>query len=183
MKATRHVFISTAIFVGAAVFLGLLLWGLGIDQKKIPSAVVGKPAKDFSIKWIKGQEFVPASKGENLTLAELKGRPVVLNFWASWCVSCREEALELQAYWQSMQAEVLVVGVAIQDEAESALLFAQRYGKTYPLGLDVDGKVSIDYGVSGVPETFLIDRQGIIRHKEIGPVSAAMLKGLVAKIL
>jgi cytochrome c biogenesis protein CcmG/thiol:disulfide interchange protein DsbE len=109
---------------------------------------------------------------------------LILNFWASWCVSCRTEAHELESFWKAYRDQgVKVVGIAIQDEQEAAKKFAQYYGKTYILGLDEDGKAAIDYGVSGVPETFLIDRDGVIRHKEIGPVSAAMLKNLLPKIL
>ena len=112
----------------------------------------------------------------------MKGRPVVLNFWASWCVSCRQEAVELEKFWQAHKDQVLVVGIAIQDSAEDSKRFAAYFGKTYAIGLDEDGKAAIDYGVSGVPETFLIDAQGVIRHKEIGPVEATQLSQLIGKI-
>lgn len=183
MSSTHHRVISASIFFVATVFIGLLVYGLGLDQKKVPPANIDKPALPFSVAWIQGQQLMPQSAAEQLNLSDLKGKPIVLNFWASWCVSCREEAHELERFHQLYQSEVAVVGIAIQDEQDSAAKFAKYFGKSYILGLDVNGKAAIDYGVSGVPETFLIDRQGVIRHKEVGPVSVAMLKQLLPKIL
>lgn len=179
----NHIAISVAIVVVATVFIGILSYGLMLDQKKVPPANIGKPAQAFHVAWVQGQEHLPTAPGASFDLAALKGKPVVLNFWASWCVSCREEARELEKFWQAHKSDVLVVGIAIQDEQEAAKKFAAYFGKTYILGLDEDGKAAIDYGVSGVPETFLIDKDGVIRHKEIGPVSSAMLTELLPKIL
>src|SRR5690606_14700588 len=185
LKARRrkHLFVSGAIFAVATAFIAVLVIGLGIDQTKVPSVILESKANPFNVSWIQGQEFVDSATGETFRLDDFKGEPVVLNFWASWCVSCRQEAHELEAFWRAYKDQgIKVVGIAIQDEEESAKKFAQYYGKTYILGLDNDGKAAIDYGVSGVPETFLIDRDGVIRHKETGPVTAAMLKDLLPKI-
>ena len=115
--------------------------------------------------------------GSTYTLHDLRGKVVVLNFWASWCYSCREEARFFEEFWQKYKDKgIAVVGIAIQDQDGPAIEFARQFGKTYILGLDTDGKASIDYGVYGVPETFLIDRNGVIRHKEAGPVTVAMLE-------
>jgi cytochrome c biogenesis protein CcmG/thiol:disulfide interchange protein DsbE len=179
----RHLITTVAIVVAAAAFIGLLAYGLTIDTTKVPPAIVDKAAQPFSVAWVQGQQFIPTAAESGFKLQDLKGRPVVLNFWASWCVSCREEAQELQRFWSKHDKDVLVVGIAIQDEKEAAKKFADYYGKTYALGLDEDGKAAIDYGVSGVPETFLIDRDGIIRHKEIGPVTVASLEALMPKIM
>lgn len=180
----RHVIVSVAIVVVAAVFIGILSVGLMIDQSKVPPANIDKAALPFRVAWVQGQEFLPSAGGtEHFKLEDLKGKPIVLNFWASWCVSCRTEAHELEKFWQAHKNEVAVVGIAIQDEKDAAKKFATYFGKTYMLGLDEDGKAAIDYGVSGVPETFLIDKNGIIRHKEIGPVSVPMLEKNLAKIL
>lgn len=183
MSSTRHKVTSASIFLLAAAFIGLLVYGLSLDQKKVPPANIDKPALPFTVAWIQGQQLLPQAAVDQLSLSDLKGKPIVLNFWASWCVSCRQEAHELERFYQLYKSEVAVVGIAIQDEQEAAAKFAQYFGKSYMLGLDVNGKAAIDYGVAGVPETFLIDRQGIVRHKEVGPVTVSMLKQLLPKIL
>lgn len=178
-----HIIVSVGIVVVAAVFIAILSFGLMIDQTKVPPANIDKDAKAFRVAWVQGQEFLPVAGGDHFRLEDLTGKPVVLNFWASWCVSCRQEARELEKFWQAHKQDVQVVGIAIQDEKDAAKKFATYFGKTYMIGLDEDGKAAIDYGVSGVPETFLIDKSGVIRHKEIGPVSMPMLEKELAKIL
>lgn len=179
----KHIITSIGIAVAAILFIGLLTYGLTLDQTKVPAANIDKNANPFTVAWVQGSEHLPEANGENFTLDNLKGKPVVLNFWASWCISCREEAHELEKFWAQHKGDIAVVGIAIQDEKESAKKFAAYFGKTYILGLDTDGKAAIDYGVSGVPETFLIDANGVIRHKEIGPVTAKKLEQLISKIL
>lgn len=180
----RHVFVSVGLFLAAAIIIGVLAKGLQIDQSKIPSTIIGKPAYPFRAEWIQGQEHLPNAGESSFRMEHLVGKPVVLNFWASWCVSCREEAGELEAFWNKYREDgVLVVGIAIQDTHDAASKFAEYYGKTYLLGLDNDGKASIDYGVTGVPETFLINRKGEVVHKEVGPVTAAMLEQYLPEML
>lgn len=179
----KHVVTSIGIAVAAIIFIGILTYGLTLDQSKVPPANLNKTANPFTVAWVQGNEHLPEASGPNFTIENFKGRPIVLNFWASWCVSCREEATELEKFWQQNKDHVAVVGIAIQDDQESAKKFAAYFGKTYIIGLDADGKAAIDYGVSGVPETFLIDSKGVIRHKEVGPVTAAMLEKLMVKIL
>jgi len=180
----RHHLISALIAIAATCLIGLLAYALKLDQSKVPPAIIGKAALPFKVAFVQGNDWVPNAKGQDhFTLADLHGHPVILNFWASWCVSCREEAREFETFWQSEKDKVIVVGIAIQDTPEDAKRFAAYYGKTYVLGLDEDGKAAIDYGVSGVPETFLIDKNGIIRHKEVGPVDVKTLKALLPQIL
>ncbi len=181
-RRRRHVVMTGLIVVAAAALVAVLGYGLRIDTSKVPPANIDKQAQEFRVAWVQGKDLVSAATGDHFTLADLKGRPVVLNFWASWCVSCRQEAVELEKFWQAHKDQVLVVGIAIQDSAEDSKRFAAYFGKTYAIGLDEDGKAAIDYGVSGVPETFLIDAQGVIRHKEIGPVEATQLGQLIGKI-
>ena len=179
----RHLLITVILLLTGGVIIGILGKGLMIDQKKVPSALIGKAALPFEAGWIQGQEIIPQAKGDSFKLSDIKGRPIVLNFWASWCHSCRDEARDFEAFWKKHKGtDVLVVGIAIQDTVEEALKFARYYGKTYTLGLDRDGKASIDYGVSGVPETFFIDRSGTIVHKEVGPVSTELLDKMVTLI-
>jgi cytochrome c biogenesis protein CcmG/thiol:disulfide interchange protein DsbE len=178
-----HVITSSIIVVVATLFIGILSYGLMLDPKKVPSAILGKDAYPFRVSWIQGRDLIPRAAEGSLTLQDLRGKPVILNFWASWCVSCRSEAKELEAFWKAHKDDVYVVGIAIQDQQDAAKKFAEYFGKTYILALDDDGKAAIDYGVSGVPETFLIDRNGVIRHKEVGPVDVPKLTELLPLIM
>ncbi len=167
---------TVAIVVFSVAFIGLLSKGLTFDTTVVPPSSLDKAAKPFRVAWVQGQEHLKGEKGRTFRLEDFKGKTTILNFWASWCVSCRMEAHELEAFWQKHGKKINVVGIAIQDEAASTKEFARRYGKTYVLGLDEDGKAGIDYGVSGVPETFIIDENGFIREKITGPVTLLMLE-------
>ena len=157
--------------------IGLFAFGFTIDPKKVPSPLVGKPAPEFEVNLL-----APASG--TLQLAELRGKPVVLNFWASWCAECRVEAAVLEAFHHrhGLSGQVVVLGVAIQDTPQQAAAFAQRFGKSYLLGLDdAKGSIAIEYGIYGVPETFLIDASGVIRKKHIGGGATELLEDFWAE--
>jgi cytochrome c biogenesis protein CcmG/thiol:disulfide interchange protein DsbE len=178
----KHIIAMIALLAFAVTVVGILIRGLTVNPNKVPSALLGKPAKSFSVDWLQGQNLMDAA-GNKITLESFRGKPLVLNFWASWCGSCREEAVYFENFWQKHKDEgVAILGVAIQDTEADAMKFANFFGKTYMLGLDTNGKASIDYGVYGVPETFFIDRNGIIRHKEAGPVDEKMLAEYLALI-
>lgn len=137
--------------------------------------VTARPAPDFTL---------PLFDGTTLRLADLRGRPVLVDFWASWCVPCREEAATLEQVWQSYQAtDLLFIGVGVQDREVAARAFLDEFAITYPNGRDTDGKISIDYGLMGVPEKFLINRQGQIVRKLVGPVPAAVLAELLDELV
>ena len=174
--------IPLGLFVALVVFLAV---GLTRDPREIPSPLVGKPAPAFSLPVLVGdQSFSPA---------DMKGKVWLFNVWATWCVACREEHPLLVAF--AKQSQVPVVGLSYkeiqpQDLAsgpltqaqqmqlarERSLRFLQRQGDPYTLSvLDLDGRVGIDYGVYGVPETYLIDRDGIIRYKRVGPLTPQIL--------
>lgn len=183
-KKRKHLIITLSALAAAIAFVGLLALGLRNDPTQIPSALLNKPAKDFRVAWLLGKEHLATQDEEHLSLADLKGKPVILNFWASWCYSCRAEARDFEKFWQIYKDKgVIVAGIAIQDSPEAALNFADQYGKTYLLGLDVDGRAAIDYGVTGVPETFVIDKNGRIVHKEAGPVNTMKLAEFAQMIL
>jgi cytochrome c biogenesis protein CcmG/thiol:disulfide interchange protein DsbE len=154
----------------------LLAYGFMTDPKAIPSPLVQKPAPDFRLNSFDGKE---------LWLAGLKGTPVVLNFWASWCYpACYEEAPLLESIWRKYKDQGLaVVGVDIQDTEVNARGFMQRFGFTFPNAPDPGSKVSIDYGVYGVPETFFIDRQGRIAYKHVGSLPPALAEAQVQALL
>ncbi|HYO47476.1 MAG TPA: redoxin domain-containing protein [Gemmatimonadota bacterium] len=153
--------------------LAMFVYALSRDQT-LASPLVGKLAPAFSMPLFAADSTV--------TLEKLRGTPVVLNFWASWCLSCRDEAKVLEAGWQRYGDDVAFVGIAVNDEEGSAEDFIRRYGKTYHLGSDVDGSVAVDYGLYGVPETFFIGRDGTILSRHIGPLTAADLDRRIAEL-
>ncbi|WP_084474468.1 redoxin domain-containing protein, partial [Deinococcus pimensis] len=118
--------------------------------------LVGKAAPDFTLTTL---------EGTTLKLSELRGRPVVLNFWASWCVPCREEAPLLSELATKQSADGLaVVGVVFQDRQDAAKKFRDQYGLSFVSVLDPEARTAIDYGVAAVPETFFIDEEGVVRR-------------------
>ena len=165
-----------AIPLSIIPLLVLLAYGFWTDPRAIPSPLVGKPAAPFS---------VALFDGGRLNLGDLKGKVVVLNFWASWCYpACYEEAPVLERGWQTWKdRDVVVVGVDIQDTEEPARKFLKQFSITFPNGPDPTGKISVDYGVYGVPETFFIDRAGRIRKKHVGAVTDDVFTREVARLL
>ena len=154
----------------------LLAYGFRTNPRDVPSPLIGKPAAPFSLR---------AFDGESLSLEALRGRVVVVNFWASWCVpSCYEEAPALERGWRAYKDRgVTLIGVNIQDKEEPAKKFLAEFGHTFPNAPDPAGRVSVDYGVYGVPETFFIDRAGRIRFKHVGAITDEVLKRNVDALL
>jgi cytochrome c biogenesis protein CcmG/thiol:disulfide interchange protein DsbE len=173
----KHTIVTLALLSFCLVVIITLGKGLNLNPNSTGNALQDKPAKDFNIEIVQGSKTVDVSSRSSFTLDQFRGKPLVLNFWASWCVSCRTEAHELEKFWRKYQGQgVQVVGIAVHDSQETSKAFIAQYGKTYAIGLDLDGKAGINYGVTGVPETFFIDRNGIIKHKEAGPVDMAILE-------
>ncbi len=164
----RRLLLTLAIVL---VPVALLAYGLRGDPRSVPSPLVGTSAPEFSL---------PALGGGQAKLADFRGRVLVLNFWASWCVPCREEAPALEAMWQHYRDRgVAVIGVNIQDQEPAAREFMAATRTTFPNVVDARGLTSIAYGIYGVPETFVIDRAGRIRFKQIG---AADVKALAREL-
>ena len=138
-----------------------------------PAPAVGYPAPDFTLTTVTGETF---------TLSELRGTPVVLNFWATWCPPCRAELPELQAASQRYAGQVAIVGVDQAEPAVGVQAFAAQLGLTYALPLDEQATVSRLYHVRSLPTTFFIDRSGVIRQIQIGPVTEATLAQLLRTI-
>jgi cytochrome c biogenesis protein CcmG/thiol:disulfide interchange protein DsbE len=154
----------------------LLAYGFRTDPKAIPSPLVQKAAPGFRI---------AIYDGDDLSLEGLKGKPVVLNFWASWCFpACYEEAPLMEATWRKYKGQgLMMVGVDIQDKEANGREFMRRFNFTFPNGPDPGSKISIDYGVYGVPETFFIDRQGRIAYKHVGAVPPELMEEQVQALL
>ena len=146
-----------------AVVVGFLGVGLKLDPREVPSPLIGKAAPPFSLPVL----HEPAKTVSN---SDFKGQVWMLNVWASWCVSCREEHPVLVEL--SKQKIVPIIGLNYKDQSDDARAWLKKFGDPYVMSLvDAKGKIGIDYGVYGVPETYVIDRDGVIRYKKIGPVT------------
>ena len=156
--------IPLILFIVLVVFLGI---GLNRDPSEVPSPLINKPAPAFDISQL-------AQPNKTFSPAGMKGQVWILNVWASWCVACREEHPVLVELAKSGIAPL--IGLDYKDKREDALAMLQRQGDPYMLSVfDANGRVGIDYGVYGVPETYIIDQAGIIRFKHIGPITMQVL--------
>jgi cytochrome c biogenesis protein CcmG, thiol:disulfide interchange protein DsbE len=162
--------------LSALPVLALLAYGFRVDPRNIPSPLVGRPAGTFTLATL---------EGPLLSLESQRGKVVVVNFWASWCYpTCYEEAPVLERNWQAYRDRgVVVLGVDIQDSIEAGRKFVQGLALTFPNVRDTAGKVSVEYGVYGVPETFFVDRRGQIRAKHVGALTDEVFRGHVEKLL
>ncbi len=154
-----------------AVFLVVVafLWvGLSRDPREVPSPLIGKPAPQFSLPQLHAGDKV-------LGTADMKGQVWLLNVWASWCVSCR---IEHPLLVELAKANVVpVIGLNYKDKVPEGIAWLAQHGDPYKLSVvDADGRVGIDWGVYGVPETFVVDKDGVIRYKQIGPLTKEALE-------
>lgn len=157
------------VAIGAALLVGLG-FGLTRDARVLPAVAVGKPAAAFELE---------ALDGSKVSSSELRGRPLVINFWASWCTECRKEHPLLMAAHDSFGDRIAFVGVVYQDSAKNARGYLVEMGDvatgSYPNLMDPGSRVAIDYGVYGVPETFFVDRRGVVIAKRVGRVTPEIL--------
>jgi cytochrome c biogenesis protein CcmG/thiol:disulfide interchange protein DsbE len=174
----RQITIATICGVVIAAIATLLIVGL-INRNvnnSIDSAIAKGdrvPAPGFTLPVLTSTAGLPAS-GQNLSLSDLRGHPVVLNIWASWCVPCTDEAPILQSIWDRYRSKgVYVLGVDVKDLTGDALGFHKEYGLTFPTVRDGEGNIEGPYGTTGVPESFIIDRNGNIAAALRGPLSAS----------
>jgi cytochrome c biogenesis protein CcmG/thiol:disulfide interchange protein DsbE len=160
----KRFLIPLGLFVVLVAFLAI---GLNLNPREVPSPLIDKPAPAFSLAQLQD----PAKK---LSPADMKGKVWLLNVWGSWCVSCRQEHPLLVELGKSNV--VPIVGLNWKDSREAALKWLDQLGDPYVISVtDLDGRVAIDYGVYGAPETYVIDREGVIRFKQIGPISPEVL--------
>ncbi len=169
--------VPVVVLAALAGILGFYLWQIGAggkDISRIPSALLDKPVPEFALPPITG-----LSGG--LKTADLRGKPSLVNVWASWCAPCRAEHPVLM---QLAREGVPIHGINIRDRAEDARAFIETLGNPYTgLGADINGRVSIDWGVYGVPETFIVDGAGRIRHRHVGPINPGDLENVLRPVL
>lgn len=168
----KRYLIPLAVFV---VLAGFLAVGLKLNPREVPSPLVDKPAPAFSLPLL-------ADPAVQMTAAQMKGQVWVLNVWASWCGPCRTEHPLLVEAARAQQ--VVLVGLNTKDDPRAAQEWLRALGDPYAqVASDRDGRVAIDYGVYGVPETFVIDRAGIVRFKHVGPLTAEVWDGQVLPLV
>jgi cytochrome c biogenesis protein CcmG, thiol:disulfide interchange protein DsbE len=163
----RYIILVALLTVAAGL---LLRYG----PRTYPLLHGGAPAPPFRL---------TSTAGESLSLAELRGKPVVLVFWATWCPPCREEYPLLQSAAKAYADSVQFVGVASQDSAEEVARFVALHGSVFPHLLDSDGEVANAYGLSGIPETYFIDAKGLLRDRHLGPLDADGLQASLQALL
>ncbi len=166
------------IFIFLAIVLpsvALLYFSLTRNPRDLPSALVGKPAPDFTLQDL---------GGKTVSLTSALGRPVILNFWSTWCGPClAEHQLIRRAIKETEKTDLLFYSVLYEDTPENARAFLKEYGKAAPVLLDPGLRTAIDYGVAGVPETFFIDRKGEILYKQAGVLTHSLLAQMVPLLM
>jgi len=160
----RRIILTLAAIVP---LIAILAYGFSRDPRYILSPLIGRPAPPFT---------VTLFDGKKLSLSDLRGKVVFLNFWASWCPPCRAEARDIEATWKKYKdKDIVFLGIDIQDTEEAALAFLKEFEITYLNGRDSSGRISIDYGVWGIPETFFIDPEGWITYKHVGDLGSQII--------
>jgi cytochrome c biogenesis protein CcmG/thiol:disulfide interchange protein DsbE len=171
-KRSLRFLLPLSLFAGLVVLLGV---GLTRNPREVPSPLIGKPVPEFSLPPLRGRAL-------GFSSADLKGEVSLVNVFASWCVPCRQEHplfVELKA-----KGVVPIYGINYKDAPEDAARWLEELGDPYTrTGADLDGRVSIDWGVYGVPETFLVDREGRIAYKQIGPITPQVLEQKIVPLI
>ena len=159
-------------FLVMVVFLGI---GLKLDPHEVPSPLINKPAPAFTLPQLHEPQ-------KTFSPADMKGKVWLLNVWASWCVSCRQEHVYLTEF--ARDGSINLMGLNYKDEPAAAMQWLERLGNPYKISIsDIDGMAGIDWGVYGVPETFIIDKKGIVRHKQTGPVDPTILQTIIMPLI
>ena len=161
-----------AIFV---LLVGFLAAGLTLNPREVPSPLVGKAAPAFDLPLLQQPDERFGADARRFAPSQMRGKVWLLNVWASWCVSCRDEHPMLMAL--AKRGVMPILGLNYKDKGDEATAWLKQFGNPYELSVvDADGRIGVDYGVYGVPETYLIDAEGVIRYKQIGPLTAAILE-------
>jgi cytochrome c biogenesis protein CcmG, thiol:disulfide interchange protein DsbE len=172
----KRILIALGLFLATGVMVGIFASRFGKDTHKVPFMLRGQPAPAFDLGKLNGEG--------RLSLADFKGKPVVLNFWATWCRPCVYEHPVLEWGAREFGDQVGFVGMVFEDNESSARQFLAQHGRSFPQLFDPDSRIAVEYGAAGVPETYFIDAQGIIVDKyDLGPISPEELSSRVRGLL
>ena len=176
----KRLIIGGVIFAAVAL-IAIFVVGMSVASQQGNRPAVGSPAPDFDIVLYKNYQIdLPA----NIKLSDLRGKVVVMNFWASWCVECRKESDALEAVWREYRSRgVIVLGVDYLDTEAAAVKYLQQYDTSYAIGADLQEQISRRYRITGVPETFFVDKRGVIRKIEIQALTQRELINTVESLL
>ena len=177
---------SAIALLAAAPLIALFAYGFTRNPAEIPSPLPGRQAPAFTLAVMTpGEGSLARPSGDTIRLADLAGKVVVLNFWASWCLPCRTEHAALsEAARHYADKPTQFIGVLYNDEpAAGSRWIADMGGMSYPAVIDVESRTAIDYGLYGVPETFIIDPSGRVAHKNLGPITADVLRRVIDSVL
>ncbi len=170
-----------SVSVGVVLLIGIFFVALNLVMQQGTRPIPGSPAPDFTLKLYPGYR---AGLPEEIRLSDLRGNVVVINFWASWCVECHKEAQALESVYRAYKDRgVVVLGVDYLDTEAPALAYLKQYNVTYPNGIDLQQRIAKAYRITGVPETFFIDRDGVVREVVIAPLTEAQLRTMIEALI
>jgi peroxiredoxin len=174
-RHTWHGLMALTLILGAAWLLASRVQSVADPKTLAPAPQAGFPAPDFTLTTL---------DGETVTLSALRGRPVLINFWATWCPPCRAELPAIQsAYDRYADQGLVVLAVDMAEPPQTVAAFAEEFGLRFPIPLDRDGQVAAQYRVRAIPTSFFVDREGVIRSVFIGPMNGPLIDNRLAQIL
>jgi len=177
--------LALGALVGIGAVLGLMGWALARTGGQPGGLVVNTQPGLVPVPFREAPDFtLPLLDGGTFRLSDHRGRVALVDFWASWCVPCRREAPDLARLWTEEYegTEVVFVGIAIWDSEEAVRAYREEFGLRFPIGMDDTGRIAIDYGVTGIPEKYLIDAEGRVALKYIGPTQPDTLRRLIEEV-
>ena len=180
----RGVRMSTQIIIWVVLMALLVLMGMGLKKAQSPIITIGSEVPDFSLTMFEGYSYQNVSE---ISFTKLRGKVVLINFWASWCKPCEQEAAELEEAWRHYEGsdEVVFLGIAWSDTPDNSMIYLNRFNITYPNGPDLGARISAIFNRNlGVPETYFIDRSGVVSSIKVGPfTSVSEIRSTIDQLL